>query len=600
MITFIYIEEHLQGNRMKKLFSLLIVILYAFSTLASCGRRNQNAMPTLDYLYNTSESHQAVGEYIQSALAAAGITVTLSNQEWGTFLNTRKSGDYTLARNGWLADYSDPISFLDMWTSDSGNNDIGFGKGEHKSVSIYSLDLRSEDYDIYVENGTWEETYDRLIKIIKGCTDTEKRFRLMHLAEDMIMDTGCIMPLYFYTDLYMKDKSLLGFYSSPLGIKIFKSTKYKNNGAISVSLASEPASLDPALSSTVDSATMLSHLFSGLTRWDTDKNGNATIVADAAKTLPSGVLNKDGSTTYVFELRDDMTWSDGKAVTAHDFEFAWKRAASPSLGADYGYMFEIVKGYGKDSEMLEAYAIDDKHFSVTLAVDVPYFFELLAFPTFFPVREDAVKNESWASDASTYLSNGAYTMKSWQHNSLIVLEKNERYYGRDEITMPKINFFLSDDGNNMLANFKNRDWQFIDNLPTNEIKSLKTDFAEEFFTVGQIGTYYISWNINKRILPRSSTLSGNERATAEAEIRKAVNMIPDRNYIAEQIGQAGQIPASSFVALGIKNPDGSEFSSTAGGNDGYAGYFDVSREAYRENVLGAIEILKKYYELDIP
>lgn len=585
---------------MKKCISFIILIAYSLFSMTSCGNKNQNSMPTLEYLYNTSESHQAVGEYIQSVLAAAGISVTLSNQEWGTFLVTRKSGDYTIARNGWLADYSDPISFLDMWTSDSGNNDVGFGKGEHKNVSIYSLDLRDEGYDTNVQGGTWSETYDVLIGIIKSCTDTEKRFRLMHLAEDMIMDTGCIMPLYFYTDLYMKDKSLTGFYSSPLGVKLFHKTAYKGRGAISVSLASEPASLDPALSSTVDSATMLSHLFSGLAKWDTDENGNAVIVADSAVALPEGKPNEDGSTTYVFTLRDGLKWSDGKDVSAGDFEFAWKRAASASLGADYGYMFEIVKGYGGESENLAVEALDEKTLSVTLSTDAPYFYELLAFPTFFPVRKDTVKNDSWASDSNTYVSNGAYNMSSWEHNSLITLVKNEGYYGKNNVTMPRINFFLSDDGNNMLANFKNRDWQFIDNLPTNEIKALKKDYANEFFAVGQIGTYYISWNINRSILPKSSTLTGNERAAAEAEIRKAVNMIPDRNYIADEIGQAGQVPASSFVALGIKNPDGSEFSATAGGNEGYSGYFDTSREAYRENVLGAVEILKKYYELDIP
>ena len=587
-------------NKMKKFVSFIFLIFYTLFSLTSCGRKNQNAMPTLEYLYNTSESHQAIGEYIQSALAAAGIRVTLSNQEWGTFLTTRKAGEYSIARNGWLADYTDPISFLDMWTSDSGNNDIGFGKGEHKNVSIYSLDLREEGYDINVSGGTWSETYDVLIKVIKSCTDTEKRFRLMHLAEDMIMDTGCIMPLYFYTDLYMKDKSLKGFYSSPLGIKLFHNTEYKGKSSISVSLASEPSSLDPALSSTVDAGTMLSHLFSGLAKWDTDENGNAVIVADCTKALPEGTLNDDGSTTYVFTLRDGLKWSDGVSVTAKDFEFAWKRAASASLGADYGYMFEIVKGYGGESEDLAVSALNEKTLSVTLATDVPYFYELLAFPAFFPVREDVVKNESWASDSKTYVSNGAYTMRSWEHNSLITLVKNEKHHDAAEVSMPQIRFFLSDDGNNMLANFKNRDWQFIDNLPTNEIKALRKDYADEFFAVGQIGTYYISWNINRRILPKSSTLSGNERAIAEAEIRKAVNMIPDRNYIADEIGQAGQVPASSFVALGIKNPDGSEFSATAGGNEGYSGYFDTSKEAYRENVLGAVEILKKYYELDIP
>ena len=97
--------------------------------------------PTLQYLYNNSDAHRAVGEYVQNVLSGVGIRVSLENQEWNTFLNTRKQGDYTLARNGWVADYNDPICFLDMWTSTSGNNDIQFGKGDHAAKDIYDLDL---------------------------------------------------------------------------------------------------------------------------------------------------------------------------------------------------------------------------------------------------------------------------------------------------------------------------------------------------------------------------------------------------------------------------------------------------------------------------
>ena len=93
--------------------------------------------PTLSYLYNTSDSHKAIGEYLQSVLAGIGITMNLENQEWNTFLNTRKNGDYSVARNGWLADYNDPISFLDMWTSISGNNDAQYGKGAHAELAVH-------------------------------------------------------------------------------------------------------------------------------------------------------------------------------------------------------------------------------------------------------------------------------------------------------------------------------------------------------------------------------------------------------------------------------------------------------------------------------
>ena len=177
--------------------------------------------PTLTYLYNTSDAHKAIGEYLAATLASVGITMNLENQEWNTFLNTRKAGDYSVARNGWVADYNDPICFLDMWTSASGNNDVQFGKGDHAAVKAYSLDLTPYGLDTKVENGTWAETYDVLISAIKSCTDNDNRYAMMHIAEDMLMDTGCIVPLYFYTDIYMIDDSVKGFFSNPLGYKYF-------------------------------------------------------------------------------------------------------------------------------------------------------------------------------------------------------------------------------------------------------------------------------------------------------------------------------------------------------------------------------------------
>ena len=182
--------------------------------------------PTLTYLYNTSEQHQAIAEYIQSVFAGIGITIKLDNEEWASFLNTRKDGAYTVARNGWIADYNDPICFLDLWTTISGNNDVQFGKDAHAKLKNYSLDLTPWGYDISVRNGTWAETYDVLISTIKSCTDAEKRYEMMHLAEDMLMETGCICPLYYYTDIYMIDSSLKGFFASPLATKYFMYTHY--------------------------------------------------------------------------------------------------------------------------------------------------------------------------------------------------------------------------------------------------------------------------------------------------------------------------------------------------------------------------------------
>ncbi|MBR5126082.1 MAG: hypothetical protein IKU68_05050 [Oscillospiraceae bacterium] len=456
--------------------------------------------PTITYLYNTSEGHKAIGEYLQSALAGVGINMQLENQEWNTFLNTRKDGNYSVARNGWLADYNDPICFLDMWTTGSGNNDVQFGRGAHAELAVYNLDLTDLGIDVKVENGTWAETYDVLIPIIKTTTDNTLRCELMHRAEDILMSTGAIVPLYFYTDVYVVDKTVDGMVVNPLGYKYFhKATVNGSGDTISICLSSEPDTLDPALNSAVDGATMVSHLFAGLAKWTKDDAGNLIIAADCAEELVEGVANEDGTITYTYTLKDGLKWSDGKDLTAKDFEYAWKRAASAELGADYGYMFEVVKGYNEGA--IEVTATDDKTLVVTLYNSVAYWNELLAFPTYFPVREDVVGNEAWATDPSTYVSNGAYTMTGWEHDSVITLVKNENYWDAENVVMEEIKCFLSDDSNNQLTNWKNDTWQFIDDCPTNEMAAMKAEYPNEFTVVGQIGTYYVNWNINEPLLP---------------------------------------------------------------------------------------------------
>ena len=365
--------------------------------------------------------------------------------------------------------------------------------------------------------------------------------------------------------------------------------------SLAVCLASEPDTLDPALNSAVDGATMVAHLFSGLAKWSQNEEGALVIVSDLAKELVEGVVNEDGTVTYTYTLREGAKWSDGKDVTAGDFEFAWKRAASEELAADYGYMFEIVKGYPND---LAVTAKDDKTLEVTLNNAVAYWNELLAFPTYYPVREDVVASEAWATAPETYVCNGPYTISKWEHNSVIVLEKNANYIDADTVTMDVLEFYLSDDATAMQANFENGAWLMIDDVPTNEIANLKAKYPTEFVVAGQIGTYYVCWNVNENLLPETSELTGVEAEAAEAEIRNAIALLYDRNYICEEIGQAGQVPASSFVAMGMTNPDGTEFYKTAGGNEDFYGYYDVSVEALEGNFASAVETLKKYYTYD--
>ena len=373
-------------------------------------------------------------------------------------------------------------------------------------------------------------------------------------------------------------------------------TTDKGPQSINVCLASEPDTLDPALNSAVDGATMLAHLFAGLAKWSQDANGNLVIVADLAKELVEGVANADGTITYTYTLRDGLKWSNGDDLTAADFEKAWKRAASAELGADYSYMFEVVKGYGTENADDLAVKAEGNTLTVTLSTPVAYWNELLAFPTYYPVHSSALNNESWATNPATYVCNGPYTMKSWEHDSLIVLEKNANFWDADKVTMDTINCYLSDDANNMLTNFKNGDWLVIDDVPVNEIKNLKTDanYKDEFKVAGQIGTYYVCWNVNENILPAGSTLTGVEAEKAQAEIRKAMGLLFDRNHIVNNVAQGGQVPASSFVAMGMTDTQG-EFYKNAGSSDEYYGYYNTAEEAFAGNVAAAVETLKNYY-----
>lgn len=181
--------------------------------------------PSISYIFNTNPGHQDIATELKQEFANYGITLNLSNSPWATFTETRKNGEFQVARGGWLADYNDPISFLDMWISTSGNNDCQFGRGSAASFT-YSIDL--SDVDGYTSlSGTWQQTYDAIISAIKSETDTDTRYELMHRAETLLMSTGAIAPVYNYVDNWLQASNLKNVYASPLGFKYFTWSELK-------------------------------------------------------------------------------------------------------------------------------------------------------------------------------------------------------------------------------------------------------------------------------------------------------------------------------------------------------------------------------------
>ena len=157
----------------------------------------------ITYLTNDGTAHVAIAQQIQQDLAAVGITMDIQQEDWQTFLNDRKEGNFDVAREGWLADYDDPINMIEMFTTDSGNNDMQLGKEPTASAPQ-----------------NWAD-YDSLVDEIRKDTDLVDREAKLHKAEDMLMATGAVVPIYYYNDLYMQKANVDGIYSTVFGTKYF-------------------------------------------------------------------------------------------------------------------------------------------------------------------------------------------------------------------------------------------------------------------------------------------------------------------------------------------------------------------------------------------
>ena len=356
---------------------------------------------------------------------------------------------------------------------------------------------------------------------------------------------------------------------------------------ITLNIASEPQSIDPALNSAVDGAIMLGHMFEGLMKWKDSgvetpgSDGtctNAELTEGQAESYEK-VVNDDGTVTYTFKIRSDARWSDGKPVTAGDFVYSWQRLVTPETAADYNYMIDSVVNANEimagdmDPTELAVSAPDDSTFVVTLTSDLPYFLEVCAFPATFPVRqdvttkEDGTPNDQWTFDVATYLCNGPYKLTAWNHNSEIVMETNEQYYDAANLGPDKITFKLMDDQNAMLSGFNSGELDFIEDVPQAELPDLIA--SGDLKIVDYIGTYYVCYQTQKAPFD-------------DPRVRQAFTLAVDRTFIVDKVTQAGQVPANGFVPAGVYDAAGStgdDFRTVGGAYYSIEGDADYSYEA---------------------
>ena len=392
----------------------------------------------------------------------------------------------------------------------------------------------------------WSE-YEALITEIKTTTDMENRVALMHKAEDILMGTAAVIPIYYYNDLYLQKTDVEGIYSNLFGFKFFQFATCPRD-VLKINLASEPAKVDPALNSSVDGACLAVNMFEGLYTYDKDGNLQPALAENTE-------ISEDGM-TYTFTLRDGLKWSDGTDLTAKDFEYAWKRAAAPETAADYGYMFDAI-AKNADGTLDVVASEDGKTLTVKLVAPCAYFLDLAAFPAYLPVPQAQVEAAAgwetnpgaWAAEAG-FVTNGAYTMTSWKHEESMVLTKNDNYWRADEVTIPEIDLMLSADDTAIFSAYNSGDLDFADTVPTNEIASIMGN--PDFHVIDNLGTYYAAFNVNSPIFEGKTV----DQAIA---MRKAFAILIDRPYIVETVGQTGQKVATSYIPAGMADGNGGTF-----------------------------------------
>lgn len=395
----------------------------------------------------------------------------------------------------------------------------------------------------------WDDYNEKIAEIYQE-TDLAKREALMHEAEDELMDTWAVIPIYFYNDIYMMNTECTGLYSNLFGFKYFAYMNTPDN-TLNANLASEPDHLDPALNSSVDGACLAILAFSGLFAYDEE----GQLIPELAEEMPE--VSEDGL-TYTFKIREGLKWSDGEPLDAEDIVYSWNRLADPNTAADYSYLCDSMNLERNDDGTLGIEASDDGlTFTCHLTQPCAYFLDLCAFPAFFPVPEQAVTEAdpdgenpgAWALE-SGFVTSGPMTCTAWKHNESMTYEKNENYWNAENVTLDSINFMLSADDTAIYNAYNDGSLQFIDTVPNDEIANVINN--EDFFIVPNLGTYYVAFNVN-------SPLFDGKTPEQAAAMRHAFSILIDRQYIVDAVGQTGQQPAGTFIPAGMADGQGGVF-----------------------------------------
>ena len=307
--------------------------------------------------------------------------------------------------------------------------------------------------------------------------------------------------------------------------------------------------LDPQLNEEVAGFHVIRDLFEGLLSQDADGN----LVPGVATSYAAS----DGNRTYTFALRESAKWSNGDPVTAHDFVYAWRRAADPATASPYGWYVELTQMANakdilagrKPPSTLGVRAVDDHTLEVRLDRPLPYFPAMTTYATLFPAHRATIEahGAKWTAPGNI-VSNGAYVLKEVVLNEFHTRVRNPIYWNADKTILEKVTGLVINDVNQALTRYRAGELDHLEPLPPGQYPRLKKELPDEARSVPRLCSYYYAINHTK---------SGNP-ALRDVRVRRALSLAVDRDVIVKQLLKGGQWAAYNFThfkTAGFRMPD---------------------------------------------
>ncbi len=306
---------------------------------------------------------------------------------------------------------------------------------------------------------------------------------------------------------------------------------HRGNGA-------EVQTLDPHKAEGVPSSNILRDLYEGLTIEAPD----GTVIPGTAE---SWEISDDGK-TYVFHIRKNAKWSNGDPVTAHDFVYGLRRSVDPATASKYSQILapilnaeDVIAGK-QPVENLGVRALDDYTLEIRLKASTPYLLGLLNHSSTYPVHKASVeKYGDQFSRPGKLVSNGAYVLKEWVIQSHIKLERNPNYWDNANTIIDTVYYYPIEDQSTELKRYRAGEIDRTEDVPSQQIKWIKKNLADELQVAPYLGSYYFGFNLTRPPFKDNPKL------------RRALSMAIDREIITKRITGLGEKPLYSWVPPGI-------------------------------------------------